>query len=63
MTRGGRAERAGLRAGNVVLSIDRPPMWSPVDGQAFMLAPGRTVPVVVVRNDRVIAFDVGMAGR
>lgn len=63
VTRGGNAERAGLRAGDIVLSIDRTPVRSPAEGQAFALSPGRTVPVVVVRNDRVIALDVGMASR
>lgn len=63
VTRGGNAERAGLRVGDVMLSIDQTPMRSPADGRAFTLAPGRTVSVVVVRNDRVIALEVGVASR
>lgn len=58
---GGNAERAGLRAGDVILSVDRAPVRGVPEAQNLRLPAGRSVPVVVVRNDRVIAFDA-MAG-
>ncbi|MGE0392379.1 MAG: PDZ domain-containing protein [Vicinamibacterales bacterium] len=57
LTPGGHAERAGLRAGDVILSVDRAPVRGVSEAQGLRLPAGRPVPIVVVRNDRVISFE------
>jgi hypothetical protein len=61
VTRGGNADRAGVRAGDILLSIDRRPLRSPGDAEGLTLTPGRTAAIVAVRGDRIVTMEVAMA--
>jgi putative serine protease PepD len=57
---GGPAARAGIRAGDVIVAVDKTPVAN-TDELAAVLAkvkPGTTIPVEVVRNRRKLTIDV-----
>ena len=62
---GGPADEAGMEDGDIVVSIDGHPIDSehPLDATLSQFAPGRTVPVEVLRDGQTVTLEVTLGTR